>query len=80
MGAAKIAITMEENTLKKLDRLVRSNAFANRSKAIQAAVEEKLVRMDKSRLAIACAKLDPKYEQAMADEGLSEDSESWPEY
>ena len=45
--------------------------FPNRSKAIQSAVEEKLSRMEKSRLARECSKPDPKYEQAIAEEGFS---------
>ena len=39
MASTKIAITMEEKTLQRLDRLVKDQVFPNRSKAIQAAVE-----------------------------------------
>jgi hypothetical protein len=42
-----------------------------RSRAIQHAVAEKLARMERSRLAAECAKLDPEFEKALADEGLS---------
>ena len=31
MGAAKIAISMEENLVRKIDLLVRQKAFPNRS-------------------------------------------------
>jgi metal-responsive CopG/Arc/MetJ family transcriptional regulator len=41
-----IAITLENETLKRLDMLVKSNLFPNRSKAIQEAVAEKLARKD----------------------------------
>jgi hypothetical protein len=27
-----------------------------------------------------CAKLEPKFEKAMAEEGLAEDVSQWPEY
>ena len=47
MARAKIAITMDENLLHGLDFLVKSKKFANRSKAIQEAVAEKLKRMEK---------------------------------
>ena len=47
---------------------------------IQEAVKEKLLRIDKRRLTKECAKLDPQLEQSMADEGLSQEFESWPEY
>ena len=32
------------------------------------------------RLADECAKLDPKFEKALAEEGLGLELESWPEY
>jgi metal-responsive CopG/Arc/MetJ family transcriptional regulator len=80
MAASKIAITMEEKLVKRLDDLVKSRVFPNRSKAIQEAVEEKLKRMEKTRLAEECAKLDPNYEQTLAEEGFSSELEEWPEY
>ena len=80
MTAEKIAITIDENLVKKIDLLIKEKIFPNRSKAIQEAVREKIEKLDKNRLAIECAKLDPKFEQAMADEGLSADMELWPEY
>ena len=80
MAAHKIAITIDDNLLKRLDNLVRSDIFPNRSKAIQEAVREKLTRMEKSRLAQECSKLDPKFEQALAEEGFTLELEEWPEY
>ena len=80
MPASKIAITIDDNTLKRLDILVKSKFFPNRSKAIQEAVAEKLMRIEKSRLAQECAKLDPKFEQSLAEEGFSSELEEWPEY
>lgn len=80
MSKAKIAITLEQETLAQVDRLIDMRMFANRSQAIQIAVEEKLRRLGKSRLAQECAKLDPAFEQALADEGLGQDVSAWPEY
>jgi Arc/MetJ-type ribon-helix-helix transcriptional regulator len=80
MAASKIAITIDDNLLKRLDMLVKSNRFPNRSKAIQEAVTEKLVRIEKSRLARECDKLDPEFEQSMAEEGILTELEEWPEY
>ncbi len=80
MASAKIAITIDETTLHRLDRLVRNRVFPNRSKAIQDAVEEKLEKLERNRLARECAKLDPGAEQAMAEEGMDEELEQWPEY
>jgi metal-responsive CopG/Arc/MetJ family transcriptional regulator len=80
MSTTKIAITLDEKAVNRLDRLVKEQVFPNRSKAIQEAVEEKLERMERSRLARECAKLDPSFEQAMAEEGMSEELGQWPEY
>lgn len=80
MGATKIAITIDESLLKKLDRLVKSHVFPNRSKAIQVAVSDKLARIDHRRLAKECSKLNKNFEQAMAEEGLNSVIEEWPEY
>jgi metal-responsive CopG/Arc/MetJ family transcriptional regulator len=80
MSTAKIAISLEEDLLNKLDRLVTAKVFPNRSKAIQEAIEEKLSRVHKSRLARECAKLDKKCEQALAEEGISQELCEWPEY
>jgi metal-responsive CopG/Arc/MetJ family transcriptional regulator len=80
MAAAKVAISLDEIVLARLDRLVKQQAFPNRSKAIEEAVKEKLERLDRSRLARECAKLDPAFEKALADEGLSGELAQWPEY
>ena len=60
--------------------LVKKQVFPNRSQAIEEAVTEKLARLEKSRLAQECAKLDPEFEKALAEEGLSEDLAECPEY
>jgi len=80
MSTSKIAITLDEKTLKKLDRLVRSRIFPSRSRAIQEAVEEKLQHLEGTRLARECRKLDPAAEQGLAEEGVAEDVREWPEY
>lgn len=80
MPTSKIAITIDDSTLNRLDFLVKSKFFPNRSKAIQQAVAEKLMRIEKGRLARECAKLDPEFEQAVAEEGFSSELEEWPEY
>lgn len=80
MSSAKVAITLEQDLLAKLDQLVKGKQFPNRSKAIQIAVIEKLNRMEKSRLAVECSKLNPTEEIEMAEEGMPADCESWPVY
>jgi metal-responsive CopG/Arc/MetJ family transcriptional regulator len=80
MAASKIAITIDDNLLKRLDIHVKSKFFPNRSKAIQVAVSEKLMRLEKSRLAKECAKLNVDFEQSLAEEGMPSEPEEWPEY
>ncbi|HEX2972491.1 MAG TPA: ribbon-helix-helix domain-containing protein, partial [Tepidisphaeraceae bacterium] len=77
MKSSKVAVSMESGLLRQLDRLVQSRVFESRSQAVQVAVEEKLARLKKTRLAAECAKLDKAAEQAMADEGLTRDLEEW---
>ena len=80
MSTEKIAITIEDKTLTRLDSLVKSRAFPSRSRLIQEAIREKLERLDRSRLARECAKLDEQFEQSLAEEGISEELSEWPEY
>src|SRR2546421_11383439 len=80
MPAAKDAITIEAQLLKRIDRLVAQRKFPNRSRAIQEAVRDKLDRLERGRLARECAKLNRSAEQRMADEGLAADFEEWPEF
>jgi len=80
MTTNKVAITIEEKLLKRLDRAVALRKFPNRSRAIQEAVQEKLDRLDRSRLAREAAKLDRASEQKLADEGLAGEANEWPEF
>lgn len=80
MSAVKIAITIDQGLLARLDRLVKEKQFPNRSQAVQEAIRDKLARLKRSRLARECAKLDRAAEQAMAEEGLKSDLEQWPGY
>jgi metal-responsive CopG/Arc/MetJ family transcriptional regulator len=80
MAKSKVAISLDQSTLDRLDKLVEKSAFTSRSQAIQEAVDEKLARLNRNRLARECAKLDPAFEKALAEEGLSKDAAEWPEY
>ncbi len=80
MNKDKIAITIDQDLVKRLDLLIKKHIFENRSRAIQEAVQEKLERLEQDRLAKECAKLDPNFEKSMAEEGLSEKLNKWPEY
>ena len=80
MPMAKIAVSIDQKVVHRLDGLVLKGFFPSRSKAIQVAIENQLQKLDRNRLAIECAKLDPKLEQKMAEEGMQYEVEQWPEY
>lgn len=80
MSAAKVTVSIDEILLRRVDRLVKARAFASRSHAIQTALEEKVARINGTRLAQECAKLDPAEEQAFAEEGFAGDVAEWCEY
>jgi metal-responsive CopG/Arc/MetJ family transcriptional regulator len=80
MPKTKLAVTIDADLVENLDHLVAERQFANRSQAIEAAVAEKLDRLAKTRLARECARLNPREEKALAEEGLAGSTETWPEY
>ena len=80
MPKSKVALTLDERVLARVDRLVRAGAYPNRSVAVEAALRDKLERLDRTRLARECARLDPELERGLAEEGLGEDLGEWPAY
>jgi len=80
MAKLKVAVSIDRAAIDRVGRLVRQAVFPSRSRAVEIALEEKLAALDRGRLARECAKLDPKSEKAMAEEGLSGVLSGWPEY
>ncbi len=80
MSTVKIAISIDRTLLARLDQMVKEKSFPDRSSAIQQAIHEKLSRVNHSRLADECSKLDVKFEQELAEEGMSGELSQWPEY
>ena len=80
MSTRKVAISLDPDAVKELDRLVVEAELGSRSRAIQVAVREKLARLRRDRLSRECAKLDPATERSMGEEGISADLRAWPEY
>jgi len=79
MSVSKVTISIDQSLLKRVDRLVRSGVFSNRSHVIQQAIEEKIAPIDSTRLARECAKLHPPEEQALADERLAGEAAGYEE-
>jgi len=80
MRTAKIAITLDKNLLSELDRMVLKKKFANRSQAIQIAVQDKIDRLKKRRLSEECSMLDMTAEQTLSEEGMFLEKEQWSQY
>ena len=80
MNSAKIAISLNSDLLRELDHLVSRREYPNRSQAIQAAIQEHLTKKHKNRLARECAKLTPRVEKRLAEEGMDRELSEWPEY
>jgi metal-responsive CopG/Arc/MetJ family transcriptional regulator len=78
MAKTKVAVTIDAALLDRVDDLVATRRFRNRSQAVETALAEKLARLARTRLAEESAKLDPHEERRLADEGLA--SDTWPEY
>jgi Arc/MetJ-type ribon-helix-helix transcriptional regulator len=79
MGRSAIEITVNDEALAEVDRLVREGIFPDRSRAIEEALTERLPGMRKRRLARECEKLDSDEEARLAEESLVGEVE-WPEY
>jgi Arc/MetJ-type ribon-helix-helix transcriptional regulator len=80
MPKTKVALTLDSDLLERLDELVDRRRFRNRSQAVEAALADKLKRLARTRLARESAKLNPREEKRLADDGFAEDLASWPEY
>ena len=74
----KIAVTLDQSAVADLDRWVRVGKYPNRSRALQSAVNLLSEREKRTRLARELAKIDPKEEKQMAEQGLGDGA--WPEY
>jgi Arc/MetJ-type ribon-helix-helix transcriptional regulator len=75
---AENAVTLDQRTVADLDRWVREGRYLNRSRALQAAVNLLSEREKRTRLARELAKIDPKEETQLAEQGLGD--QAWPEY
>jgi Arc/MetJ-type ribon-helix-helix transcriptional regulator len=80
MPKTKVALSLDSALLQRLDELVERRRFRNRSQAVESALADKLKRLARTRLARESARLNPREEKRLADEGLADDLASWPEY
>jgi Arc/MetJ-type ribon-helix-helix transcriptional regulator len=74
----KIAVTLDQRTVADLDRWVQEGKYPNRSRALQSAVNILSEREKRTRLVRELAKIDPKEEKQLAEQGLGD--RAWSEY
>ncbi len=80
MPAAKVAVTIESELLRRVDRWVKAGEFPSRSKVIQVALHRLEAERDRERTYLAeLEKIDPDEEVALAEEWLAAEA-PWPEY
>jgi metal-responsive CopG/Arc/MetJ family transcriptional regulator len=80
MAKTKVALTLDAGLLERVDELVAKQRFRNRSQAVEAALADKLKRLARTRLARESARLNPREEKQLAEEGLADALDAWPEY
>lgn len=80
MPKTKVTLTLDTALVEEVDELVAGLRFRSRSQAIEAALSDKLQRLARTRLARESAKLNPREEKRLAEDGLIDALESWPEY
>jgi len=80
MAKTKVAVSLDAKLVQRLNVLVRQARFPNRSHAIELALEEKLDRLSRVRLARECSKLEARQERSLAEEGMKGELAAWPEY
>ena len=80
MPKTKVALTLDTDLVHRVDELVASRRFRNRSQAIEAALSDKLQRLARTRLARESAELNPREEKRLAEDGMADVLDSWPEY
>ena len=80
MPKTKVALTLDTDLVHRVDELVAKRRFRNRSQAIEAALSDKLERLARTRLARESAKLNHREEKKLAEDGLIDALDSWPEY
>jgi metal-responsive CopG/Arc/MetJ family transcriptional regulator len=80
MPKTKVALTLDRRLLEQVDALVERKRFRSRSQAVETALADKLNRLAHTRLAREAGKLNPRDEKRLADEGLIDALDGWPEY
>jgi metal-responsive CopG/Arc/MetJ family transcriptional regulator len=80
MPKTKVALTLDTALLEQVDELVERRRFRSRSQAVEAALADKVQRLARTRLARESAKLNSHEEQRLAEEGLFDALDTWPEY
>jgi Arc/MetJ-type ribon-helix-helix transcriptional regulator len=72
MPAAKVAVTIDSDLLRKVDRWVKAGEYPSRSRAVQEALYRLEAERDRDQSYLSeLEKLDPEEEVALAEEWLA---------
>ena len=80
MHRIKIAVSIDSRLLEELDQHIARGKFPSRSRAIEAALAEKLQHLARTQFAREVRKLDAEEEKALAEEGVGSELAGWPAY
>ena len=80
MPKTKVALSLDRDLLERVDELVDRRRFRSRSQAVEVALSDKLKRLARTRLARESAKMNPREEKRLAEEGVVDALGTWPEY
>lgn len=72
MPEKKVAVTIEKYLITKPDHIIAAGRYPSRSSAIEETAAERVTRMENTRLAAKCSKLDLVCEQSLAEEIFKE--------
>ena len=80
VSTGKVAVTIDEQLLREVDRWVAEGEYPSRSRAVQTALEHlRQERTQRHSLLAELARLDPDEERELADEQLTAES-AWPPF
>ena len=77
MARQRISVSLDERTLRRLDRWVREGIYPTRSRAIEGAIASQPSPADLRRFVRECQKLDPQEEGSLAEEWSTGERDSW---
>ena len=70
MTRTRVIIEIDNDLMRRLDRLISAKVFVNRKEALHRSIEENILQTEKIRYTAELTKLNPQEEVALAEEGM----------